>query len=356
VLHSGSHGATVLGLQYVLRDQGATYPTGTGTFAGNMEKAGKHFQQVNHLSITGVVDDATWSKIIVNESRYDGSLLSEVRTFQRRVGVKDNGIFGMPTTEKMVTVIAIAGHEACNIQPLGIFSTNSVGRASQRTNHSQLSRGEFVMNKLGHLLAAGAVVTGGGAAITSGAVMSSASPAMACSVGQQSSPEIRYADSLPKLKYGSHGSAVLGLQMYLRGQGLTYLNGTGNYGANTIKAVKHFQARHNLPVTGIVTKTTWRHIITSQFHLPVPNYPNPQLSPGQSLDGPHGSDLKNMTMRLSSLSWFDWNDSHKVYHGALLASVKEYQRRVGINPSGVFGARTTESMNTVIAIAGDWGC
>lgn len=212
------------------------------------------------------------------------------------------------------------------------------------------------MNKLVHLLAAGAVVTGGGAAMTTGAVVGSAAPAMACSVSGQGSPEIRYADSLPTLKYGSHGSAVLGLQMYLRQEGLTYLNGTGNFGANTRQAVRHFQAKHNLPVTGVVTKTTWRHIITNQFHLPVPNYPNPQLSPGQSLDGNRGSYLKNMTMRLSGLPWFDWNDSHTVYHGAFLASVKEYQRRVGINPSGVFGARTTASMNTVIAIAGDWSC
>jgi peptidoglycan hydrolase-like protein with peptidoglycan-binding domain len=211
------------------------------------------------------------------------------------------------------------------------------------------------MKKLVHLMVAGAVVAGG-AAITTTAVVGSASPAMACSSGHQSSPETRYADSLPTLKYGSHGSAVLGLQLFLREEGLTYLNGTGDFGAHTRQAVRHFQARHNLAVTGVVTKTTWRHIITNQFHLPVKGLPTPQLSPGQSLESNRGFDLKNLTMRLWGLPWFDYNDTNKVYHGTLLGSVQEYQRRVGINPSGIFGARTTASMNMVISIAGDWGC
>jgi len=211
------------------------------------------------------------------------------------------------------------------------------------------------MSKLVSLLVAGAVVTGG-AAVTTTAVLGAASPAMACG-GVQTSPQQKYADSLPTLRNGSHGAEVLGLQLDLRqNEGLKYLNGTGNYGANTVKAVKHFQARHNLPVTGVVTKTTWRKVITSVVHLPAKGYPNPQLSPGASLSTSRGEYLSNMTERLGALPWFQYNIEQSHYNGKLLAEVKTFQKRVGLQGTGVFGARTTQKMDTVIAISGNWGC
>lgn len=128
---------------------------------------------------------------------------------------------------------------------------------------------------------------------------------------------------------------MLGLQLFLRQDGRTYLNGTGNFGANTRKAVRHFQAspsqKHNLPVTGVVNRATWRKVISNQFHVPVPHYPNPQLSPGASLNDRRGENLANMTERLGELPWFDAYGDNTVYKGSLLGSVKEFQRRVGLH-------------------------
>jgi peptidoglycan hydrolase-like protein with peptidoglycan-binding domain len=98
------------------------------------------------------------------------------------------------------------------------------------------------MSKFASLVLAGAIATGG---VTASTMI--ASPAMACSATQHSPALTRFVNDLPTLRPGSSGAAVLGLQMYLRENGLKYLEGTGYYGTLTTKAVKHFQAKHNLP-------------------------------------------------------------------------------------------------------------
>jgi peptidoglycan hydrolase-like protein with peptidoglycan-binding domain len=208
------------------------------------------------------------------------------------------------------------------------------------------------MSKFVSLLLAGAIATG---AVSATTMM--AGPAMACSAPKHSPALTRFVNSLPTLRPGSSGAAVLGLQMYLRQNGLTYLQGTGYYGPLTTQAVKHFQAKHNLPVTGEVTHSVWRKINNNDFHLPIPNYPNPQLSPGEMVYGPDREfAVGNMATRLSGLDWFDQGSDSFVYGGKLLSSVQLFQQRVGLQGTGIWGVRTTNAMNTVIAIAGDWSC
>jgi len=210
------------------------------------------------------------------------------------------------------------------------------------------------MSKLVHLLVAGAVITGGATATT--VALSPASPAFACSTGSHSTPETRYADSLPTLRVGSSGAAVLGLQDYLRNhEGRTYLQGTGTFGPKTRQAVRHFEATHHLPINGVVTSRVWRQIITTEYHLPGA-VRNPQLNPGASMNSRSGGDVGNMAVRMNGLPWFAWNSAGSHYNGKLLASVKEFQKRVGLQGTGVFGAKTTKAMVTVISIAGQWGC
>lgn len=207
------------------------------------------------------------------------------------------------------------------------------------------------MSKFVSLLLAGAIATGG---VTATTMM--AGPAMACSATQHSPALTRFVASLPTLRPGSSGAAVLGLQMYLRENGLKYLEGTGYYGTLTTKAVKHFQVKHNLPVTGVVTRSDWQKINNNTFHVSIPNYPNPQLNPGEMV---YGQDREfavgNMATRFSGLDWFHYDDSF-VYDGDLLASVQLFQQRVGLRGTGIWGGQTTKAMNTVIAIAGDWSC
>jgi len=210
-----------------------------------------------------------------------------------------------------------------------------------------------MISKLTHLLVAGAIVTGGAGVATTAIV----GPAGAAPVGASQasvSPEHKYADSLPTLRRGSSGADVLGMQYFLISKGVDYLNGTGYYGANTVKAVKHYQAKRGLPVTGVVDKATWRRVISNHWHLPE-KQPNPQLSPGASLTGARGSIMHNMVLRLGGLPWFPVSlKEQPVYNGKLLAGVKTFQKRVGLQGTGIFGAKTTQRMVTVISIAGAW--
>lgn len=208
------------------------------------------------------------------------------------------------------------------------------------------------MQKLVHLIVAGAVAAGGATAI---AVAGGASPALACGVSPGGPAARAYADSLPVLRNGSRGATVLGLQYVLRDQGATYLTGTGTFAGNTETAVKHFQHVNHLPMTGVVDHAMWQKIIVNDFHVPW-NAPNPQLSPGASLKSTHGEELTSLTERMHGLPWFRYNAGQSRYDGSLLSEVRTFQNRVGVKNSGIFGARTTEKMVTVIAIAGHEAC
>lgn len=200
-------------------------------------------------------------------------------------------------------------------------------------------------------LAAAAIGLGG--AVTTQVI--NPAPANACSSG--TSPAVHtYADSLPFITYGDNGSAVMGLQLYLREHGYPYLTGTGNYGANTRKAVEDFKGKHGRVRNADVGTKTWEQIITSRYQVPV-RFPNPQTAPGERLSGDRGFWLSELAItRTYDLPWFNTAHTDGVYDGALVQSVKTFQHRVGLNPSGIFGARTTGKLTTVVSIAGHWGC
>lgn len=64
--------------------------------------------------------------------------------------------------------------------------------------------------------------------------------------------------SLPTLKQGMRGEAVVQLQQRLNRLGLLRGSADGIFGSRTLEAVKAAQTRFNLPPDGIVGPATWR--------------------------------------------------------------------------------------------------
>jgi peptidoglycan hydrolase-like protein with peptidoglycan-binding domain len=56
------------------------------------------------------------------------------------------------------------------------------------------------------------------------------------------------------IKVGSKGQAVKDIQALLK------VNSDGDFGLGTEKAVKAFQTKEKLPVTGIIDEETFRHL------------------------------------------------------------------------------------------------
>ena len=69
-------------------------------------------------------------------------------------------------------------------------------------------------------------------------------------------PKITY----PELRQGAQGDLVDQLQMFLRRDG-SNVKISGVFNGGTMSAVRAFQKRHDLPVTGIVDSATWAALI-----------------------------------------------------------------------------------------------
>lgn len=74
------------------------------------------------------------------------------------------------------------------------------------------------------------------------------------------------------LKFGSSGADVVYLQQRLTAKGYDVGAIDGKFGAKTLKAVKRFQAEHNLVVDGIVGAKTWVMLEQQEIHISIKTY------------------------------------------------------------------------------------
>lgn len=211
-----------------------------------------------------------------------------------------------------------------------------------------------------------AATIGGTAALPSASASVAAQPASAVSVSSAgcgcglgwSLAKQAFAVSLPALREGASGTYVLAVQGALDWNGGD-LQGTGYFGANTLAAVQAYQGRHHINPSGLVGFKTWVSLMESNGVTPPKPLANPQVSPGQRW--PAGSVGWNAKSAVAALSEsFDWatqpSGDDSVYNRSYVASVKSFQSRVGINPSGIYGARTACALALVEALRGHCGC
>ncbi|HVK24168.1 MAG TPA: peptidoglycan-binding protein [Actinokineospora sp.] len=186
-------------------------------------------------------------------------------------------------------------------------------------------------------------------AITGGMVFG-AGTASACA-GDQHSHAL--AASLPQLRPGTTGTYTVGLQLALNDHGYQ-LRGTGFYGVNTLSAVRDFQRRNGIKDSGIVGSKTWQALVGSKNSIGTSNQSTPAFSvyPGETatvkLDY-----LRHFVSRLYLDETF-WDETS--YSPRMVATVKRFQKSVGIKASGIVGPKTWTAMNQVVRMAGNWGC
>jgi hypothetical protein len=65
--------------------------------------------------------------------------------------------------------------------------------------------------------------------------------------------------------FGDHSRTIARFQAQLHARGSTSLSGSGQFGANTLTAVKLIQRLNGLPQTGILGPVTWRLAWTGKF-------------------------------------------------------------------------------------------
>jgi peptidoglycan hydrolase-like protein with peptidoglycan-binding domain len=125
--------------------------------------------------------------------------------------------------------------------------------------------------------------------------------------------------SQPKLRQGSHGTAVRTLQKQLNSHG-AHISVDGSFGTKTLKAVRSFQSSKGLAVDGVVGPKTWKAVSKSTSSTSSSSQPKLR-------QGDRGEAVRTLQKKLNN-------------HGA------------GISVDGSFGPATKTAVRTFQASSG----
>ncbi|WP_086821809.1 peptidoglycan-binding protein [Allokutzneria sp. NRRL B-24872] len=183
------------------------------------------------------------------------------------------------------------------------------------------------------------------------AAVTGAGTAMACEAHQGDSRE--FAATLSRVEPGQRGVEVLGLQRALRYKGYG-LRGTGLYAENTLASVKDFQRRNGIVDDGVVDQPTWQALVgvLPPANTRTPPLPERGMQPGAH--DPQTMDWLSDALNRLEINSPEYHDGH--YNDAWQATVRVFQRNVGIRDSGIIGPLTWGALYRAISISGQWGC
>ena len=177
-------------------------------------------------------------------------------------------------------------------------------------------------------------------------VAASATPSASSSASPDASATPPAKPSAPALlSAGDSGDRVRELQHRL--QQLAWFEGriTGSYGDATAAAVRGYQAKRELPVTGRVDQQTWDSLL-SRTKQPTHDqlYNIVKAGPALLEQGSKGAKVQELQARLKQIGWF----SGKVtthYGSATADAVKQFQAKRGIPTTGEVDQRTLDLLH-----------
>jgi peptidoglycan hydrolase-like protein with peptidoglycan-binding domain len=148
----------------------------------------------------------------------------------------------------------------------------------------------------------------------------------------------------PLLAPGDTGEQVRELQHRLQ-QLLWYApKMTGRFDEVTVEAVKGFQAKREIPVTGEVDRTTWQRLV-SMTRTPTHDEKYNILRPGPTILGPgaSGDQVRELQARLKQIGWF-FGDVTDYYGDTTTESVRGFQAKREIPVTGEVDQRTMDRL------------
>ncbi len=297
VLVRGATGADVALAQKVIG------VTADGVFGPRTEAALKAWQSRNGVKATGVLDLATWSKMVAlklipprsntpappatpaphplaayaKTTIRKGATGAAVSALQKALGLKVDGVFGLSTenavkafqTRRNLPANGVVGPTTWTalMKPVAPPTPSSPGTTSATTPYTALKSTVLKVGSQGNAVKTlqralgGLAVDGAYGARTAAAVKGFQK---ARKLAQTGVTDARVWQALEDrdyplrgyygtvLKVGSKGTAVVALQKALR------IGADGAYGPQTQAAVKALQGRAKLARTGVVATLTWK--------------------------------------------------------------------------------------------------
>jgi peptidoglycan hydrolase-like protein with peptidoglycan-binding domain len=139
----------------------------------------------------------------------------------------------------------------------------------------------------------------------------------------------------PTLREGSSGEAVRELQVALKETGEDPGPVDGQFGPQTLAAVKDFQQKRGIGVDGVVGAITWRNI--DEFA----EFDEPTIEIGSS-----GLPVRRAQNRLS-LGGFDTGGVDGIFGAKTESGVKALQQATGISVDGIVGPETWKQIDAL---------
>ena len=303
-LKEGDEGTAVKELQQRLKELGYFNTYCTGTYGSVTVASVKAFQTRNGLTADGVAGKTTLTKLYSSSAKAasDGTLRygdssSEVKALQQR------------------------------LKELGYFTDTCTGYFGGKTE-----------------TALKAFQTRNG--LTADGVAGSSTLTKLNSSSAKSAADSA-ASTSDELKEGDEGTAVKELQQRLKELGYFNTYCTGIYGSITTTAVKAFQTRNGLSVTGVANKATLTKLYSSSAKSAEDEEEDKTLTVGST-----GDAVKALQTRLKELGYFD----HSVtgtYGSITAAAVKAFQTRNSLTANGVANEATVTKLMSSSAVAAE---
>jgi peptidoglycan hydrolase-like protein with peptidoglycan-binding domain len=167
--------------------------------------------------------------------------------------------------------------------------------------------------------------------------------------GSSATPTAKPRPTEPEavLQPGDHGEKVRELQHRLRQ--LDWYSGliTGTYGSKTTKAVKGFQHKRKLTVSGRVDQRTWT-LLVNRTRTPTRAERHNVLVPGRAIlkRGSTGTRVRDLQARLKQIGWYSALVTGN-YGSLTVASVRGFQGKRRIPVTGEVDQRTLDRLRAM---------
>ena len=310
-LYEGENGDAVRAMQRRLKELGYLSGSVDGSYGSATTNAVRTFQTANGLTADGVAGTATLNRLYAsNAAPYSGSSAASSSAAQ-------SGSSSLEQNNSGSEVRRLQNR----LKELGFYKGKVDGNFGPETvtavMNFQKSRNLTVDGKVG--------------SATMTALYSTS-----------------YSVSYTLLKEGSSGNDVKTLQYTLYELGYYKNSVDGKYGASTSAAVKAFQARNGLSVTGLADSRT-QEVLYSSKAKAAPSSSSSGSTFATLRLGDSGEDVMEMKDVLLQLGYKPTSGTD-VFDAKTEQAVREFQERNGLAADGVAGRDTLEALYSESAI------
>ena len=151
------------------------------------------------------------------------------------------------------------------------------------------------------------------------------------------------------LKKGSKGTAVKQLQQRLKQLGYYSSTIDGDYGNNTVKAVKAFQKKNNLSQTGTADAATLKKVYASSAISANDKVEDADTSTTLK-HGSEGDKVKELQRRLKELGYYK-STIDGDYGSGTVTAVKAFQKKNGLSQTGTADETTLKKVYSSSAVS-----